>query len=205
MIAIGVTQRVEVAATGERRDCLDQRWADWLAACGLLPILLPNRPETAVEICRQAGVAGLLFTGGNDLVAVGGDAPERDATESRLFGLAGAQGLPLIGVCRGMQVIQWHCGVPLAPVAGHVAAVASVRLADGTARRVNSYHRFGTVESRDELEVWARATDGTVKAIRHRSLPILGLMWHPERLDPFPQVDIALFRRHYERPAACAA
>ncbi len=43
MKAVGVTQRVELVADyGERRDCLDQAWTQFLAACGLLPVLLPN-------------------------------------------------------------------------------------------------------------------------------------------------------------------
>ena len=88
----------------------------------MLPIAVPNDPETAVAICRQAGAQGVLFTGGNDLVSLGGDAPERDATETRLLAFADAANLPAIGVCRGMQLVQAHFGVPLRPVDGHVAA-----------------------------------------------------------------------------------
>ena len=86
MKLVAVTQRVAVVpAYGERRDCLDQAWSRFLAACGLLPVLLPNVMETALELCEAAGVGGLLLTGGNDLAQLGGDAPERDAVENSLL------------------------------------------------------------------------------------------------------------------------
>ena len=205
MIPVAVTQRVEVTRYGERRDCLDQRWTDWMIHCGLLPVPVPNDAAAAAALCDLAQAKGLLLTGGNDLASLGGDAPERDATERRLLTRFEASGLPVIGVCRGMQVIQARFGVPLYRIEGHVTAVAQVRLADGATRRVNSYHRFGTLETVPELEVLVRAADGTVKAIRHTSRPIFGMMWHPERLDPFPERDAEQFRRCFGRVAACAA
>jgi N5-(cytidine 5'-diphosphoramidyl)-L-glutamine hydrolase len=203
MIPIAVTQRVATTPTGERRDCLDQRWANWMRRCGLLPIPVPNDADIAIALCSFAKVAGLLLTGGNDLTLLGGDAPERDATENRLLELAATQGLPVLGVCRGMQVIQSQFGVPLHPVEGHVTSIMDVRLADGSIRRVNSYHRFGTTRTAPDLEVWARAEDGAVKAIRHATRPILGVMWHPERMQPFPEADIAMFHNCYSG-TACA-
>src|SRR5580698_10911742 len=105
MKTIAITQRVAVIPQyGERRDCLDQAWARFIAACGLLPLALPNIPEVALSLFRNVDVAGLLLTGGNDLAALGGDAPERDATENALVDDAEARGLPVLGVCRGMQL-----------------------------------------------------------------------------------------------------
>jgi putative glutamine amidotransferase len=76
MRTIGLTQRVTVVPEyGERRDALDQRWSDFLSACGYLPVPLPNRPHTAVALAQAAGVGGILLTGGNDPVVLGGDAP----------------------------------------------------------------------------------------------------------------------------------
>ena len=111
MKLLAVTQRVAVLPDrGERRDCLDQAWSRFLSACGLLPVLMPNVTSVALELCAQTNVAGLLLTGGNDLAAVGGDAPERDATENALLDMAEQQHLPVIGVCRGMQLLQQRSG-----------------------------------------------------------------------------------------------
>ncbi len=198
MKKVAITQRVSVVPEyGERRDCLDQAWPRFLAACGLMPLALPNVVEVAVALFTDADVAGLVLTGGNDLAALGGDAPERDATENALLDLAESRGLPVLGVCRGMQMIQQRCTVPLQGVEGHVTANQVIRV-NGKRAAVNSYHRFGALESRPPLDVWAVADDGVVKAIQHANRSITGIMWHPERIDPFAAEDIALFRRVFK-------
>jgi gamma-glutamyl-gamma-aminobutyrate hydrolase PuuD len=195
MKPVAITQRVSVVpAYGERRDCLDQAWTKFLAECGLLPVLLPNVTETALALCEWAGIGGLVLTGGNDLAALGGDAPERDAVENALLDLAERRRLPVLGICRGMQVIQQRFAISLRRVEGHVAQRQVIRI-DGERKEVNSYHRFGAFDSQPPLEVWAVAADGVVKAIRHSAKPITGIMWHPERSAPFSPADVILFRR----------
>jgi gamma-glutamyl-gamma-aminobutyrate hydrolase PuuD len=198
MKPVAITQRVSVVpAYGERRDCLDQAWTKFLSACGLLPVLLPNVAEAALALCGEAGIAGLVLTGGNDLAVLGGDAPERDAVENALLDLAERRGLPVLGVCRGMQVIQQRFAIPLRGVEGHVARRQVIRI-DGEPREVNSYHRFAAFDSRPPLDVWAVAADGVVKAIRNSAQSITGIMWHPERSAPFSPADVLLFRRVFE-------
>jgi N5-(cytidine 5'-diphosphoramidyl)-L-glutamine hydrolase len=194
MMTVAITQRVAVIPEyGERRDCLDQAWPKFLRACGLLPLPLPNVADVALAMFRRPDIAGLVLTGGNDLIAVGGNAPERDQTENALVDEAEARSLPVLAVCRGMQIIQHRQGIALSRVEGHVAPRQTIAIR-GKSTEVNSYHCFGARESRPPLEVWAVAADGVVKAIRHASRPITGIMWHPERMSPFAADDIALFR-----------
>jgi gamma-glutamyl-gamma-aminobutyrate hydrolase PuuD len=198
MTTVAITQRVAVIPEyGERRDCLDQAWPRLLRACGLLPLPLPNVAEVALEMFRRPDLAGLVLTGGNDLAAVGGNAPERDQTENALVDQAEARGLPVLAVCRGMQLIQHRHGIALSRVEGHVTRRQTIAIR-GESAEVNSYHCFGARESRPPLDVWAVAADGVVKAIRHASRPITGIMWHPERNSPFAADDIALFRSVFE-------
>jgi N5-(cytidine 5'-diphosphoramidyl)-L-glutamine hydrolase len=195
MKAVAVTQRVSVVPTyGERQDCLDQAWTRFLLLCGLFPVLLPNVPEAALALCEGVSIVGLVLTGGNDLAALGGDASERDAVENALLDLVELRGLPVLGVCRGMQVIQQRFGVPLRRVEGHVTKRQIIRV-DGEPKEVNSYHHFAALESRSPLDVWAVADDGVVKAVCHSAKPMIGIMWHPERLNPFSPADVALFRK----------
>ena len=195
MKTVAVTQRVSVVpAYGERRDCLDQTWARFLTNCRLLPVLLPNVPETALALCEVAGVGGLVLTGGNDLAELGGDAPERDAVERSLLDWAERARIPVLGVCRGMQVIQRRFLNVLDRVEGHVTPRQVIQV-DGERCEVNSYHHFASREVRPPLEMWALADDGVVKAVRHSTLPMTGIMWHPERQFPCSPADVGLFRR----------
>jgi len=195
MKAVAITQRVSVVpAYGERCDCLDQAWTKFLAACGLLPVLLPNVTDAALALCDAASIGGLVLTGGNDLAALGGDAPERDIVENALLDLAERRGLPVLGVCRGMQVIQQRFAIPLRRVEGHVTQRQVIRI-NGEPKEVNSYHRFAAFDSRPPLAVWAVADDGVIKAIRHSAQPVTGIMRHPERSAPFSPADLALFRQ----------
>lgn len=198
MKRVAITQRVEVIPDyGERRDCLDQAWPRFLAACGLIPVIMPNIPELALALCVGEEIHGLILTGGNDLMSLGGDAPERDATENALLDMAESKGLAVLGVCRGMQVLQQRSGIQLRRVEGHVTQHQVISI-DGKPAGVNSFHHYGALESRPPFEVWAVANDGVVKAIRHSTAPTLGIMWHPERMAPFTAADIALFRDFFQ-------
>lgn len=197
MRLIAITQRViRDQITGERRDGLDQRWWDFLAACGLTPLALPNHLATAARVVETLRPAGAILTGGGDLAALGGDTPERDEVEVWLINRA-IEGMPLLGVCRGMQAIQHRWGAELGPVAGHVRTEHTVTGSLGE-RTVNSFHNLGACNVSAPLRVLARADDdGVVEAVGHDTAPILGIMWHPERRETFDPHDVALFVNHF--------
>lgn len=197
MSLIAVSQRVAVAPpSGERRDCLDQAWIQFMTACGLTPLPVPNNVAAVHRLCSTLPISGILLTGGNDLSAYGGDAPERDAAEIALIEMAQESALPVLGVCRGMQMIQHRFGIRLEPVTGHVAPRQIISI-DGTPAEVNSYHNFGAMETRPPLTAWAFAKDGVVEAVRHELDRMIGIMWHPERLSPFASRDISLFQQFF--------
>jgi len=197
MRRILVTQRVAIEpGRGERRDALDQAWNAFLSSCDLLALLVPNHLRSAEGLLSSLSFDGALLTGGNDLATHGGDAPERDEVELLVLRRTLAAGLPLLGVCRGMQLVLESFGVEQIAVDGHVQESQEIRI-DGVPAVVNSYHRWGCRETCPELEVWARAEDGVVKAVRHRELPVVGVMWHPERMEPFREQDTELFRAVY--------
>ncbi|MFC4656927.1 gamma-glutamyl-gamma-aminobutyrate hydrolase family protein [Rheinheimera marina] len=194
MKLVAISQRVdEVAAYHERRDSLDQRWSQLLWQCEAIPLLLPNAPNSAIALVQQLKPAAVIFTGGNSLSIYQGDAPERDLTEKRLLAHCITEGIPLLGVCRGMQLIQDHFGQPLQQIEGHVATRCALRF-DGQLRDVNSYHNLGCRQNNTPLQVTALAHDGVIKAIRHPTLAIQGIMWHPERESKYHPADIELIK-----------
>ena len=195
MKTILVTQRVDLVADyDERRDALDQDWVALVQEAGLVPELVPNNRAWVERRLAAGPPPPLLLTGGDSLAVCGGLVPERDQVEGMLLEAALAGGVPVLGVCRGMQVIQDHFGGKLERVPGHVADEQEIEI-EGRTAVVNSYHEWGSREAPAGLKVWARAADGVVKAVRHSSLPVWGIMWHPERIHPFRREDLDLLRR----------
>jgi len=210
MKRIGLSQRVDVVpAYGERRDALDQQWAHLLAGLGWLPVPLASGLANVAAAVDALGLDGIILTGGNDLAGAPGAsnvAPERDALETALIGCATRRGMPLLGVCRGMQALAVHYGAGLVPVDGHVRSAHDVQLTGmlrdlyGATRQVVCYHGLAVDAARlpADLEPLGRSDDGTLEALAHRRHRQVGIMWHPERARPFDNGDAALLRRLFE-------
>ena len=197
MKTVAVSQRVmPMKKPRERRDGLDRRWVSFLERCGFVPILIPNDVRTARKILKAARCQAVLLTGGNDLAPYGGDALERDATERYLLRHALKNKMPVLGVCRGMQMIQDFYGIKLRRFDGHVAAKQIIRV-HNKKETVNSYHHFGSRVTLSPLETWAVALDGVVKAIRCPAKKLCGVMWHPERFRPFRKKDLRWVRKFF--------
>lgn len=190
---LGLSQRVEIdSKTGERRDCLDQEWTRLLERFGYCLVPLPNTLDDVAAHLKTQDLSGIVLTGGNDLAHVNNPsnpAPERDATEARLIDWAVEHATPLLGICRGMQMLASHYGTRLTQIEGHVAQdheierVPDALLPLGRRELTNSYHHFGiaAVDLGERLCVEAVDREGKVEALRHRSDPLYGIMWHPER------------------------
>jgi putative glutamine amidotransferase len=208
---IGITSYVEEA-----------RWGVWDTTAALVPysyvrqveaaggtvVLVPPNAADAPEVL--AVLDGLLLAGGADLdpALYGADAhdqtaglrPDRDVGEMAALRAADELDLPVLGVCRGMQLMTVAAGGTLhqhlPEVVGHethrpepgVYGRHDVRLAAGSrvasvlgeSVTVSSYHHQG-VDSTGSLTVTAWAEDGSVEAVEDPSKAFaVGVLWHPE-------------------------
>lgn len=207
MKKLGITQRVEtISGYEEVRDSLDQRWISLAMALDFVPIPLPNIPPQHVDnLLDTLSLDAILLSGGNTLAIVDPQAPDasplRDAFEGELINCARDRSLPILGVCRGMQMINVHLGGSLVAVEGHVKTTHPLNFdatfSDILCTSVNSYHKWGlsTATLAACLKSIAVDGDGHVEAFRHESERIAGIMWHPEREAPFKDQDLNLFRR----------
>ncbi len=206
MKRIGITQRVEqVQNYSERRDCLDQRWPAFVWELGCVPIPLPNCPPSHVQnLLDELQLDAVILSGGNSIASLDASAAdaasERDAFESILLDEALERDFPIIGICRGMQMINVHMGGKLTKISGHVAVrhqISSIDQSYFFPEFVNSYHNWGisTGDLAEGLQVIALDSEGKVEALKHTKKNLFGIMWHPEREQPFNSLDIELIKR----------
>jgi len=171
----------------EPRDAIAQDWATFLAT--VLPeaswLLLPNLGRENIRAyCESWGINRLILTGGDDI----GATPLRDETEQELLAWASEKALPVLGVCRGMQLMALHKGCPLVSIQGHISAR---HLVTGIiTKEVNSFHTYAPQACLEGFNVLAQAPDGTIEAMRGIHEPWEAWMWHPERESaPFDPID----------------
>ncbi len=191
-----------------------------VAAAGGLPICLPFEAARTDIVHR---LDGLIVTGGADLDPSrwggpetrtgdplddpGATDPDRDDYEAELLRAALDSGTPVLGVCRGHQLLNVILGgtlitdLPPGPIA-HLATTAppdighhEVATEGGTLARavlgpvttVNSWHHQAIDRLGDDLVVSGRSGDGVIEAVELPGRPVLGVQWHPEwhpGLDP---------------------
>jgi gamma-glutamyl-gamma-aminobutyrate hydrolase PuuD len=190
---------------------LDERYAAALDAAGAAPVCLPLQRDAAALVDR---LHGLLIPGGGDFApersypaGVDFDAasPEQLDFDRRLLARALERGIPVLGICYGMQLLAVHHGGSLhydiptdLPDAGahrlpepegrHALRIEPrSRLAEilaGDGASVNSRHHQAVAEAGPGLLVCARADDGVVEAVeRPGGAFCLGVQWHPERME----------------------
>lgn len=200
---------MEKSPTGERRDALDQAWSRLLISVGILPVPLPNLTARPQDIVSKLKLNGIILSGGNDLSHLPNaknTAPERDKFEYKLLEACRDKKIPVLGVCRGLQIITAHYGGKISRVKGHVAVTHGIEMCSNEImsleRRdsVNSYHDFG-VKKNDvgsDLTVVAVSSDGVVEAIAHKKFPQMAIMWHPERMNPVDARDTALIKKIFK-------
>lgn len=217
---IGVTSYVEPASWSAWRDVpaalVPHAYVRQVAAVGGIAVIVPPLPEDASDddardILRR--VDGLIIAGGADVESGRyGAAPhpsaqlprrDRDASELMLARVTAAEGIPLLGVCRGMQVMAVAAGGELeqnlpdrlgstrhAPGRGRYGS-HGVRIAEGSRLHdilgdevtVPTYHHQGVVAA-PGYRLCAWADDGVLEAFEHPDEPFrIGVQWHPEAGD----------------------
>ena len=227
---IALTSSFCTHATYEMRmAAVGRRYIDAIYASGGLPLVLPSDapPEEAAYLLER--VDGLLLTGGGDIdparyggqphAQVYGVKPARDALEIALVEAAVARGVPFLGICRGIQVLNVALGGTLYedlasqypnalrhrtdPVRERTLLVHGikaekesrlVRLLGETEFEVNSLHHQGIRDVAPGLKVTAHAPDGLVEAVELPDHPFgLAVQWHPEWLYQEHPLHQALF------------
>ncbi|TSE01148.1 gamma-glutamyl-gamma-aminobutyrate hydrolase family protein [Skermania sp. ID1734] len=200
--------------------CIDSFMSDFatrIAQAGGVPVHLPYDAD-AVEVCRW--LSGVVISGGQDVhpACWGGDPSgvgdvdprldpmahdvARDEYEVALVRAALERGIPVLGVCRGMQVLNVALGGTLVAdlPSGQVSHLSSLAApTDGAADHLvsfekgsiaaelfgehattNSWHHQAVDRCGAGLVVTGRTGDGVIESIELPGGPALGVQWHPE-------------------------
>jgi putative glutamine amidotransferase len=220
-VLVAVTASIAVEANGRpERATLNGSYLRAVEAAGAAPVMVA--PQFGLETIESlmAGVAGLVLTGGGDVspelygegphTAASGISRERDAMELEALRVALDRQMPVLAICRGMQVLnvamggslyqdlptqcpsavnhaQTSDGVTARGATTHdVSVEEGSRLAGvlgGTLLGTNSMHHQAVRQPGDGVVVAAWARDGVVEGLE---MPgerwVMGVQWHPEEL-----------------------
>ena len=209
---LGITMRVTHNPTySEERDTLSRDWLDYFSQVFPYTVLVPllNNGERIVYDVEALGLEGMVFSNGNDV----GESARRDETEKALLELCVRSGLPVFGVCRGLQILNVLFGGGLvkdiAGISGksHVAVIHKVKihdlfkkLAGNDEIEVNSYHSQGVLLENLAEDLRPFALDGdVVEGFYHDQYPVFAVQWHPERKNPSSDFDRQLIHGIFGR------
>jgi putative glutamine amidotransferase len=240
LIGVTSTLKEDVELVGERplgafvRTDLD--YITGVTQAGGVPVVLPPIAEIAEEMVRT--IDGLLLSGGSDLCPgyygeeplpeLGRTVPERDAFEMACLRYALEEGVPVFGICRGMQVLNVALGgtlyqdLPSQLSNGSIAHLQqtpkwqwtheieveegseAAKIMQATTLRVNSYHHQAIKDLAKGLVAVAHAPEGVIEAVEFHDLSerwLLGVQWHAEAMR---DAGVCEYRHLFEAHVAAA-
>jgi len=207
-----------LAETHSPRVGMSRSYIRALLAAGAAPLLIPHVEDMAVLRAVYERLDGLLLPGGGDIDPVhfgesrhekcNEPSAERDHTELPLARWAVREGLPVLGICRGIQVLNvalggslfqdiqaqipgaerhdWYPNHPRDRLSHTVDISPGTRLSGivgDTPLPVNSLHHQSVKDVAPGLVVTGYSPDGIVEAIEADDHPFaIGVQWHPEEL-----------------------
>ena len=216
---IGISSSVIVDDSGSfagyKRAYVNKDYVDAVIKAGGVPLIIPFNTDKEVIISQAQVIDGLIISGGHDVSPynygqepsplLGETFPERDAYEMLLLEESKKRNLPILGICRGSQIINVAAGgtlyQDLSLIPGNVLKhnqvskptlkTHKIQIEEnsiiseifGKETMVNSFHHQALDKVAGDFKVVARASDGIVEAIQHKTYKFLvGVQWHPEML-----------------------
>ncbi len=216
---IGISSSVIVDEVGSfagyKRAYVNKDYVDAVIRAGGVPLIIPFSTDKEVIISQAQLIDGLILSGGHDISPynygqepsqkIGETFPERDTYEIILLEESKKRNIPILGICRGFQLINVAAGgtlyqdLSLIPgnilkhnqVSNPTLKTHKVEIKEnsfissifGKETMVNSFHHQVINKVANDFIVVAKASDGVVEAIEHKTYKFLvAVQWHPEML-----------------------
>lgn len=216
---IGISSSIIVDNSGSfagyKRAYVNKDYVDAVIRAGGVPLIIPFSTDKEVIISQTQLIDGLILSGGHDInpynygqepsQKIGETFPERDTYEMILLEESKKRNIPILGICRGFQLINVAAGgtlyqdLSLIPgnilkhnqVSNPTLKTHKVEIKEnsfissifGKETMVNSFHHQVINKVANDFIVVAKASDGVVEAIEHKTYKFLvAVQWHPEML-----------------------
>jgi len=162
----------------ELRICIDTKLIDWVLHLGFKPLLVSDLTTLNYLLDQSLlRVSGIILSGGNNI----NKNSLRYKIEKKLVDFSKKKNIPLLGICHGLQFINFLEGGSLKKINNHVRTNHKVKIKNTYDLKVNSFHEYGIKKLGKNFEIIAYSDDNQIEAIKHKKYNWLGWMWHPER------------------------
>lgn len=193
---------VENTAYPEQRDALSKDWSDYLTMIFPQAVLVPivNQPQVVSRIIQDLGIDAVIFSNGGGWE----EEPQRDEAEKNIVDYCLEQDIPVLGVCRGLQILNVIFGgkvekdISKISRENHAVVKHKVFINDKFRKlcgketiTVNSFHNQGVMREgvAGEFAVFANTKAGVVEGFYHLQKLVMAIQWHPERNNPAADFD----------------
>ena len=189
---IGLTQNISKNQYNKEINCLESSWIELFKNTDncLLPILNVNYIKIN-QLFKQIKFDLIILSGGNNIFLnkrTKNAYKKRDQCEKKIIELCIKNNIPILGICRGMQILNIYFGGKLSKIMNHSKTkhhmYYSSKEFNFLPKQVNSNHNFAIQKKNLGRELISKAEDKdqNVELFIHETKKIIGVMWHPERM-----------------------
>ena len=213
-----ITQRIGKDKYGEYYDYLESSYIKYLNQYDVNPIILPNNTKDIIKFYKKNKCTQIILTGGDDISPslynkkgkkLNINFYQRDLNEKILIQHSIEKKIPILGICRGFQIINVCLGGKLTKDISKITksiitkkhkvnfTEEFIKKVKKRSITVNSYHNQGITSSQLAVDLvpLGFSDDGKlVEIYEHEKLPIIGIQWHPERKNFCKDFDKYIFK-----------
>ena len=176
-------------------DFVDHYWIKFFELRKINFIIVSNSIQINWNIYNKYKIKLIIIPGGNDLFGSERLSKVRLNNEFKLIKFGLKNNIPILGICRGMQVINYYFKGKQKKFLGHMNTTHDIIMKNDFFKKkilnVNSFHNYIITEKllSKKLNVLATDKDKNIEFFSHKSKKIFGIMWHPERNKNYKQLD----------------